>query len=308
MDMNTFVTTLYVHVDDFVRTDIASELRVDPSTQSLTESEIITLSLLAHAPRFRGESDFYRFADHWLRPFFPRLPARSQFNRLVRRHGHLIVLYMQHLAQQLQRPTDLYEILDASAIPIRNVNRRGRSWLAGQAAKGHSGRLGWFYGFQVLLSATPAGVVNGFGLAPGNVKDQNLATTFLAARAQQHPRMASVGKATGLPSVTDRGFSGKDNHRLWSALTGEQIITPPQSQHKIKWPVALHRWVASIRQIIETVFGRVHDVFGLHHERPHTLDGFYARFSATLALSNFCIWLNRLTGRPDLEYVNCFAW
>jgi hypothetical protein len=55
------------------------------------------------------------------------------------------------------------------------------------------------------------------------------------------------------------------------------------------WPKALRRWLASIRQIVETVFEKLHNLFRLNRERPHDLSGFQARLAAKMALSNFCV-------------------
>lgn len=75
-------------------------------------------------------------------------------------------------------------------------------------------------------------------------------------------------------------------------------------------PCALRRQLAHLRQSIETVFGRLLVGFGLEHERPHCLEGFLARMAARVGLHNFCIWLNRQLGRPDLAFadlVDCCA-
>lgn len=304
MDLNTFVTSLYVFTDDVIRPHCAQER----PAQSLTESEVVTLSILAQSPQFRSERDFYRFADQYLREFFPRLPHLSQFNRLVRKYAHLVVIVFRILAELLRRPTDLYEAIDGTAVPIRNVQRRGHSWLVGQAAKGRSGRVGWFYGFIALAAVTSTGVITGYGFAPGNEKDQTLATNFLAARIDQHPRLLCVGQGDGLPVLTDRGFNGQFLHEIWRDELNTVVITPPQSTHRRKWAAKAYRWNASHRQIVETIFGRLHHVFGLEHERPHTLGGFFARLAARMTMSNFCIALNRLLNLPDLQYAHLFNW
>jgi ABC-type lipoprotein export system ATPase subunit len=58
----------------------------------------------------------------------------------------------------------------------------------------------------------------------------------------------------------------------------------------------LRRWAASIRQVVETVYDKLHNIFGLRRERPHDdLAGLRARLAARVALHNFCIWLNENT-------------
>src|SRR5215210_9320998 len=50
----------------------------------LSESEVLTLAVLAQWPRFRSERDFWRFAWAHLRPYFPTLCSQSQLNRRIR--------------------------------------------------------------------------------------------------------------------------------------------------------------------------------------------------------------------------------
>jgi len=132
---------------------------------------------------------FYRYAVCHLRPAFPTLPEREQFNRLERQYRHAIVAFSLFLVQQMQAQRCLYEALDSSGIPTRDANRRGTGWLAGQAAIGWSNRIGCYEGFHLLTSITPIGVISGFGFASGSCNDHRLAETFFAARQQPTPRL-----------------------------------------------------------------------------------------------------------------------
>jgi hypothetical protein len=49
------------------------------------------------------------------------------------------------------------------------------------------------------------------------------------------------------------------------------LITAPHQRSKQRWPKALRRWLASLRQIIETVNDKLLNTFRLARERPHDL-------------------------------------
>ena len=69
-----------------------------------------------------------------MREAFPTLPDRSQFNRLVRYYYlGLIEAVALHLVEIMKAQRCLYEVLDTSAMPIRDAKRRGKGWLAGYA-------------------------------------------------------------------------------------------------------------------------------------------------------------------------------
>ncbi|MCH8292362.1 hypothetical protein IH992_14810 [Candidatus Poribacteria bacterium] len=74
------------------------------------------------------------------------------------------------------------------------------------------------------------------------------------------------------------------------------------------WPKSLRRWVASIRQIVETVNDKLHNTFRLDRERPHCISGVRTRIAAKVALHNFCIWLNRSLSRPNLAFADLLGW
>jgi hypothetical protein len=113
VDVDTFLTTLYVMVDDFCQSH-QPKRRPGPEA-SLSDSEVITLAIFARWARFSGERDFYRYARSRLRDAFPTLPNRSQFNRLVRSHVGLIEEVALHLALILDtRGCASYEALDTS--------------------------------------------------------------------------------------------------------------------------------------------------------------------------------------------------
>jgi len=305
--VDTFLTTLYVMVDDFCKSEMEPETRSGPDA-SLSRDEVMTLAIFGQWGRFESERAFYRYADRRLRRAFPTLPDRSQFNRLMRRHQPAIEAFSLFLAQQLGARHCAYEVLDSAGVAVRDLKRRGNGWLTGQANMGYCGRLGWFEGFQLLLAVNPLGVITGFGAAPANTREIALTDTFLAARQYAPPRLPSVGKPALGPYLTDKGFRGRVAHQRWRSLYNAHFISPPFANARARWPKALHRWVAGLRQIVETVYGKLLNTFRLHRERPHALSGFLTRLAAKVALHNFCIWLNLHLGRPALAFADLLSW
>lgn len=312
-DPDTFLTTLYVMVDDFCQSPAAPARSRVPggASASLCPSEVVTLALFSQWHRFASERDFGRWADRHLRAAFPRLPTQSQFNRLVRQHEPWITAFFGYLATTLARPDEVYEALDCTAAPVRNSKRRGRGWLAGLADIGHSSRLGWFCGFRILLAVGPSGVITGFGFSAASTNDHPLATTFFALRqqSQQAPALLpSVGQDRGRPYVADKGLWGPVPQAHWGAEYGAQVVALPRKDARQPGSSAWRKWLSGLRQIVETVNGKLVQLFGLTEDRPKTLGGFQARLAARLALHNFCIWLNRQCGRADLAFADLVDW
>ena len=106
IDVDTFLTTLYVMVDDFCQTQ-SPKKRPGPEA-SLSQSEVITLAIFARWSRFASERDFDRYADGHLRGAFPTLPSRPQFNRLVRLYTQTIEEIAVKLGKMLEDRAHAY--------------------------------------------------------------------------------------------------------------------------------------------------------------------------------------------------------
>jgi hypothetical protein len=99
IDVDTFLTTLYVMVDDFCTLSLPSDPH--PGLQAaLSRSEVVTLALFGQWQSFGSARGFYRYAQRHLRAAFPQLPSREQYNRPVRRpHTALIAFVLLSLSR-----------------------------------------------------------------------------------------------------------------------------------------------------------------------------------------------------------------
>jgi hypothetical protein len=71
VDLDSFLVSLYVQLDDWWKANHPSATRRPGRPALLSDSEVLTLAILAQWPRFRSERDFWRFASSRLRPYFP---------------------------------------------------------------------------------------------------------------------------------------------------------------------------------------------------------------------------------------------
>jgi hypothetical protein len=306
LDPETFLTELYVLVDDVGHQLPPVPIHPGPMA-ALAPSEVVTLALFGQWQQFPSEAAFYRYARHHLLPCFPTLPSRPQFARQVQRlHDHLVAVAL-HLGQDLARDDHAFEILDGTGVATRNCQRRGTGWLAGEADIGKCTRLGFYEGVRLELVCTPRGAITGFGIGPASTNDRLLADTLLASRAHPTPRLRTVGQPVGDCYVADMGFAGQRRERHWREELGAVVICPPQTGSKRAWSKAWRRWLAGIRQVMETVTDRVLTPCGVARLRPHCLAGLQARLAAAIALFT-CLWLNRAHQRAWLACADLVDW
>ena len=100
VDVDTFLTTLYVIVDDFCKTSLPVETPPGPHA-ALTRSEVVTLAIFGQWQGFGSERGFYRYAQRHVRAAFPTLPTREQCNRQVRQQDDALVACFLHLVRLL---------------------------------------------------------------------------------------------------------------------------------------------------------------------------------------------------------------
>ena len=307
LDVDTFLTTLYVMVDDFCK-DNLGKAPLPGRPTALAPSEVITLALLEQFWRFRSEREFYRYAHRHLRAAFPRLPDRAQFNREVRHSWKRLVAFGQALVDRLQAQQGIFEVLDSVPVPVRNSKRRGRGWLGGLANIGWSTRLGWYNGFRGLIAVNATGVITGFAFCAANEKDQSPADTFLALRRWPNAALPTVGRYTAAFYLADNGFEGEATNRHWQRDYAATVIAAPAHKQEDRWPRRWWLWFKSLRQIVETVYDKLENWLGLGRDRNHELSGFHVRFAAKVTLHNFLIYLNQQLGRPALAFADLVDW
>jgi hypothetical protein len=306
MDLDTFLTTVYVVLDD--RCVLPVDAPQPGPAPALTRTETLTLAIASQWGLFASERAFFRYAHAHLRAAFPQLPSRPQFNRLVRRwHDALVAVGLQ-VAEWLGAPQADYQVLDTMGLATRNSQRRGVGWLAGQADIGYCSRLGWFEGVRLLTVVSPGGAITGYALATASAGERAEAEVVLAARAYPQPALPTVGQYTAAPYLADSGFYGERVMARWAAWAHATVLAPPQQHAAAAWSRARRHVHASLRQIIETVHDHLLHTCRLDRERPHCLRGLQARLAACVALHNLCLWLNRAAGRPLLATADFIDW
>jgi hypothetical protein len=288
MDLDSFLVSLYVLVDDWWQEHHPSSVHKKPGRPALlSDPEVITLAILAQWPRFRSERDFWRFASAHLRPYFPNLCTQSQFNRRVRALEPELRAAQQAFAGDLSEPSAIYRVLDTTLIPAMVRVRASRKGLfAGQATFGRSAaKTEWVYGFKVALVVDPKGVVNAFFLAPASSDERPIGDALVAS--DRHDAY-----------LADKGFTGIEWERRWLEVYGALVAATPKNDSRRAWSKEDRRWAAGKRQIIEGVICQLKDFFGLVRHRAKTLGGLLARLAAKGAAYTCGQRINDFLGRP----------
>lgn len=326
MDLDTFLTTVYVIVDDWYQRQGAQQMRRRIAGRlRMSDSEVLTVALAAQwrvGVPWQSERGAVRYMQQHGRCWFPTMLSKSAFNQRVRHLWGALIQFQQYLAAELESAENVYECVDIVPLPACSLAQAATAdrhwlWWSGVGYGGNQG--GWYWGEQLLTSVTPTGVVTGWLLGAATVDDRWLLQAFIsqrqgryelckpAADKKQRPipqpdrfaPLAAVGRAQPRPYVADRGFNGERWRFHWLTRYAADVLSVPPANSPQAWNRPQQRWLVSHRQIVETVFARLDTVFALKRLQAHSRWGQYTRLAAKMAAYNVGIWLNRTLGRPD---------
>lgn len=305
IDLDTFLVTGSCVVAELYREHFAPHKPRRPGRRpALSDSEVLTLALLAQWQAQRSERAFRRYARaHWRR-YSPALLGPSPFNRRVRDVGGVLcrrgpVLFRALAAAGGAAPAS--RVRDCVPAPLTRRCRGDRHQLFGpEAAVGHGGAAAdWDYGVQLLPDVTDAGAIAGFVLAPADTDDRGPAEALVRWRVPAlgtttdrggartgpsgpiAPRQA-VGQVADGPALADLGVAGIHWQRHRAQDYGALVLTRRdfQGAPAAAAPRAAARAHAHRRQVVERVNGWLEDRRGLHFPRARTYRGLLTRMAA----------------------------
>ena len=287
MDLDSFLVSLYVQIDDWWKLNRSLEPPKIGRPALLSDPEVLTLAILAQWPRFRSERDFWRFAWAHLRSYFPNLCSQSQLNRRIRALEPELRALQRAFARELAEPSALYRVVDTTLVPAMVRVRASRKGLfCGQASFGRSAsKTEWVYGFKVALVVDPQGVVSAFGLAEAASDERPIGDALLASDRHE-------------VYLADKGFTGVEWERHWLEDYEALVAATPKNNSRRAWSKADRRWASGKRQIIEGVICQLKDFYALERHRAKTLGGLLRRLAAKIAAYTCGQRINNSLGRP----------
>ena len=185
--LETFLTALYVIVDDMYQSDIRPQMPACGGPPALmSESEVLCLGLAApwrSGVPWRSERGIMRYGHKHLRHWFPTLLTQSAFDRRLRRLWGAFIRIQDAVAEAL-RDAGEFDVMDGFPIPVAHGAWSFHpGWLADIARIGKGGNDRYFYGVRMRMVITQQGGAIGWALAAGNVQERWVAELLFSTRA-----------------------------------------------------------------------------------------------------------------------------
>lgn len=344
LDLTTFLTTVYTIVDTIYQRDAAPHKPRHPGKKpDLSDSEVLTLLIVAQWYPKNSERAFGKYAaKHW-RSYFPRLLSQSQFNRRARDLCGVLAALGPAIGRDLTAhlATPAYEVLDGVPVPIMRRCRGQRKHGLGDAAD--VGRGGsdkdWYYGVRLLATVNAHGLITGFVVGTAKTGERWLAEALLRWRAfptageptaeelaavlgPSHERggerkgpqgpislSTGAGTATAPVYVADLGFTGEHWAAHWQDHYGARVLTTADyaevtpQAERHAWSV----WLHGLRQVVENVNDVLTEVVGLAFPRARSYWGVLTRLAAKVAAQNLLVTCNHAHDRPTFAFIDLFT-
>ncbi len=286
-------TYIYVVIDDLYQAVIAPQDRRPGPRAACSESELITLTLVAELTGQDEEGPFLAYVRRNHPTLFPRLPERTRYNRRRRRltavTNQLRIALLQGLLRRLDATERALCVIDSLPLPVVGFGHaRGSHRWYGEAAYGHNAaKKQTFYGFKLHLLATQTGVVLDFALVPANRADGDLTLPLL-------------GETAHIVVLGDKAYLNAPLQATLAQRNAVTLLTPRRTnQVPDPHPHPLTPLLSSLRQAIETLNAQLAGQFRIERNRAKSVPGLCARVQAKLTAHTIGIYLNEWLGYPS---------
>lgn len=262
----------YVWVDDvFQRLYHGQPLRRRGEAPVFSDSEVITLSLIADT-FFQGHEELMiTFVRQYHRDLFPRLLSRSRFNRRRRMLIAVIEGIRRALSDLLIAPDDPWRLIDSAPIPVCTYKRsRHCATLAGPEYYSVMPTRGAkLFGLRLHLTTTFTHVIDHWLLVPAAPRDSKMADVVLE-------------DATNLAVIGDNAFRDPTVCAHLREARGLRLIAPPRPYDKVAWPKDLRRQVNRVRRHIESTISVLSTVFHVQQLGSRSISGLVVRVASRI--------------------------
>jgi Transposase DDE domain len=297
-DLDTFVTALYVTIDDALamRPDLRQWRPKVGLCPKLSDAELLTLAVLQALLGFTSETRFLRHARQHLAHLFPYVPNQSGYNKRLRKAAGQLAALIRLLAQDTELWDDDTWVMDSTPVECgRSRPTALRSELAGWASYGYcASHSRFFWGLRLHLLCTPAGLPVTFALANPKDDERVVARDLL----EGEPELMRPGQVI----IADKGYRSKE-FESFLADHGVELMRPAHGNDRGRRSSPL---LKPFRQLIESVNATLKVQLDLERHGGRTRAGVITRVLQRLLALTAAIWHNFKAGQRPLRSLIAF--
>lgn len=294
-DFKDFIIAVYTIIDDIYKEITPKHIqnRRNKSKSLISDSEIITISIVGELQTVDSENAWYNYCRKNFSDLFPKLCDRSRFNRIRRGLHAVIDAIRKEISRITTLPEQPYRIIDS--IPI-SVCKFGRARFH-KTFRGYGATYGkcpskkeTYLGYKLHLVVTLEGLVTDYILTSANIDDRE-------------PVWDLPDKFIFHTFFGDKGYTGT---YFASALKSEKGITMlplKKDNDKIQFPKEFRQLIFKQRRRVETSASQLTEQLNIETVKAKSLWGLITRIHTKILAFNLCFYINKLLGNMHLSKI-----
>lgn len=294
-NLKDFFLVTYVIIDDIYQevTPVQIKNRKNVNYSILSDSEIITISIVGELISIDSEKACFNFCKKNLKDLFPKFCHRSRFNR-TRRNLHAVIDEIRKkITHKFGGYKDPHRIIDS--IPI-SVCKFGRAVFhkvfKGLATYGRSpSKKETYLGFKLHMLSTLDGYITDFVLTDASKDDRQVVWELISSY-----RSITV--------LGDKGYISEKLAMQLKHLNNIDLLYMKKNNSKSQYPKPLRQLIFKLRKRIETSFSQLTEQLNINRVKAKSLWGLITRLRTKILGQNLCYFINKCLGKHiDLSQI-----
>ena len=289
-NLTDLFTNIFVIIDDIYNEIIPITVsnRRNIKDSKLSDSEIITISIVGELLTIDSEKAFFSLLKREYKNLFPKIGDRTRFNRTKRNLYWVISKIREHISLFMQSYSNNIRIVDSMPIPVCEFGRAHFSkCFKGEASYGRCpSKKQTYFGFKFHALTTMDGFLSDYIITPANVDDRNAVWDL-------------CDKYKSISIIGDKGYVNK---RLTPELKVEKdinLLFLKRGNSKDNYPKDIRQLIFKARRRIETSFSQLAEQLNLNKVKSKSMLGFITRTSIKVLAHNISFLINKLMGNED---------
>ena len=289
-NLTDLFTNIFVIIDDIYNEIIPITVsnRRNIKDSKLSDSEIITISIVGELLTIDSEKAFFSLLKREYKNLFPKIGDRTRFNRTKRNLYWVISKIREHISSFMQSYSNNIKIVDSMPIPVCEFGRAHFSkCFKGEASYGRCpSKKQTYFGFKFHDLTTIDGFLSDYIITPANVDDRNAVWDL-------------CDKYKSISIIGDKGYVNK---RLTPELKVERdinLLFLKRVNSKDNYPKDIRQLIFKARRRIETSFSQLAEQLNLNKVKSKSMLGFITRTSIKVLAHNILFLINKLMGNED---------
>ncbi|ADL50472.1 IS982 family transposase [Clostridium cellulovorans] len=283
-DLKDFIVVTYVIIDDFYQkvTPTFIKNRRNIAKSVMTDSEIITISLVGELLTIDSEKAWFGFCSKNLRDLFPNFCSRPRFHRVRKSLFRVIDEIRKELTKFLNYQYDRMRIADSMPIPVCKFGRAHfHKAFKPEAAYGRcASKKETYYGFKLHALVALDGYITDFTVTAANIDDRDVVWELTAN--------SEIDILIG-----DKGYIGQKVASQLKETRYIRLLTINRNNSKTKLLKPFRQLIFKARRRVETTFSQLSEQLNMQRVLTKSTWGFATRISNKILAHNLCYFINK---------------